>query len=73
MHRTILVADDERTSRETLSEVLREKGFKVVTAADGLEAIQEFSSTRIDMALLDIRMSCLDGLEVLAKTRQSSP
>ncbi|MDK1032209.1 MAG: sigma-54 dependent transcriptional regulator, partial [Planctomycetia bacterium] len=73
MHRTILVADDERTIRETLSEVLRERGFKVVTAADGLEAIQQFSSRRIDMALLDIRMSGLDGLEVLAKTRQSSP
>jgi len=73
MQKRILIADDESTIRETLTNVLSEAGYKVVTAEDGLQAIDVLAQTSIDVALVDIRMPGMDGLEVLAKSRQISP
>jgi len=73
MKRTILVADDEGPLREALADVLRESRFKVVTAADGLQAVQQLAEFNVDVALLDVRMPAMDGMEVLAKAREVSP
>ena len=70
---TVLVADDEVTIRETLREVLAEQGYEVFTAADGCEAIQILTDSKVDVALVDIRMPEMDGLEVLAKSRKIKP
>ncbi len=73
MRRRVLIADDEPIIRETLAEVLSEKGFQVVTAGDGLQAVHVLAESDIDVALVDIRMPVLDGFQVLAKARESSP
>lgn len=60
----ILVADDDRVVLLTLSEGLREAGFAVIEACDGLQALALCQSDAPDLALLDIRMPGLDGLEL---------
>jgi DNA-binding response OmpR family regulator len=64
MARTILVVDDEPTLRETLAEALEVDGFRVVTAADGREALARFREERPDLVVLDLMLPGMDGLEV---------
>ena len=73
MQKRILVADDESTIRETLTNVLSEAGHKVMTAENGRQAVEALEKASIDVALVDIRMPEMDGLEVLAKAREVSP
>jgi len=61
---TLLVADDDRVVLFTLAEGLRDAGFEVVEARDGLRALELCRSGQPDLALLDIRMPGLDGLEL---------
>jgi DNA-binding response OmpR family regulator len=70
--RTILVVDDERTLRETLAEALEQEGLRVVTAADGREALQQFRAESPDLMLLDLMLPELSGIEVCRIVRQQS-
>ena len=72
MSRTLLVVDDEPTLRETLAENLEADGYRVVTAADGREALREFRSQRPDLVLLDLMLPELSGVEVCRIIRQES-
>jgi CheY-like chemotaxis protein len=58
---TILVVDDESAIREMLSEVLLEEGYRVVTAQDGLEAIERIEEEPPDLVVSDVSMPVLDG------------
>ncbi|MGH9707073.1 MAG: response regulator [Candidatus Acidiferrales bacterium] len=66
----ILVADDDRTTRLLLSQILRGLKLTVVTASDGNEALQKIKSGKFDLALLDIWMPKKNGIEVLAAMRK---
>lgn len=68
----ILVADDDRVVLLTLSEGLREAGFDVVEARDGLQALALCQSEAPDMALLDIRMPGIDGIELARRLRDET-
>jgi DNA-binding response OmpR family regulator len=72
MARTILVVDDEPTLRETLAEALDADGFRVVTAADGREALARFREHRPDLVVLDLMLPELSGVEVCRILRQES-
>ncbi len=72
MPETILVVDDLEDIRSILTTVLEKEGYAVVTAADGHEAMEKISSTRIDLAIVDINMPGPDGLEVLKHIKRSS-
>ena len=72
MARTILIVDDEPTLRETLAEVLDADGFRVVTAADGREALARFREHRPDLVILDLMLPELSGIEVCRIIRQES-
>ncbi|MCB2188873.1 MAG: response regulator [Deltaproteobacteria bacterium] len=61
----ILVVDDEECIRDGVEQVLRRKGFEVVTACDGKEALAVLAREPFHLALLDLRMPEMDGLEVL--------
>jgi two-component system cell cycle response regulator len=60
---TLLVADDDRITRELLANILRSHGYTVETVEDGQEAVERVSRGGIELALLDIMMPRLSGLE----------
>ncbi|RQW85844.1 MAG: sigma-54-dependent Fis family transcriptional regulator [Geobacter sp.] len=66
----ILVADDEESMRWVLSKALKRKGFSVDLARDGDEALRMIQSSHYDMAILDIKMPGLSGLELLDQIRE---
>ncbi|MBI4395503.1 MAG: response regulator [Elusimicrobia bacterium] len=61
----ILVVDDEQVVRDVLERFLKGKGFEVLTASDGEEALSRVKQDRPHLVLLDMRMPKMDGLEVL--------
>jgi DNA-binding response OmpR family regulator len=70
--RTILVVDDEPVLRETLAEALDADGFRVVTAADGREALSRFREHQPDLVVLDLMLPELSGIEVCRIIRAES-
>ncbi|GAA3473532.1 response regulator transcription factor [Nonomuraea roseola] len=60
----ILVVDDEPSIRDLLSASLRFSGFEVLTAADGLEAVEIAERVKPDLVVLDVMLPDLDGFEV---------
>lgn len=69
---TVLVVDDERVIREFVSAVLRQKGFEVVTAKDGVQAILEFRKhvDELVAVVLDLTMPNMDGAEAHREMQQ---
>ncbi len=73
MSQKILVIDDERAIRATLSEILGFEGFKVDEAADGAEGIQKIREGNYDCILCDIKMPKMDGMDVLQVASTEKP
>jgi two-component system nitrogen regulation response regulator NtrX len=73
MANNILIVDDERAIRKTLSEILSYEGFKVEEAADGEEGWKLFTEKNFDVVLCDIKMPKIDGLEFLTKASEKNP
>jgi DNA-binding response OmpR family regulator len=69
MAQTILVADDEASIIEMLQYNLEKAGYEVVAAADGLEALRAAHRHSPDLAVLDITMPGMDGLELCGRLR----
>ena len=67
----ILIADDDRTTRLLLSETLRAQKFTVVAVEDGATTLKKLKEGKFDLALLDVWMPKMNGLEVLAKLRNA--
>lgn len=67
----ILVIDDERAIRNTLKDILEFEGHTVESAEDGAKGLERAKNTRYDLIYTDIKMPCMDGMEVLTalKTR----
>ena len=65
----VLVVEDDDTTRHLLSSVLKGAKFSVVTAKDGVAGLRHLRKGGFDLALLDIWMPRLNGLELLAKMR----
>jgi DNA-binding response OmpR family regulator len=69
--RRLLVVDDNEDNRDMLARRLRRRGYNVVTADSGAEALGLISSEQsFDAVLLDVMMPNITGLEVLSKLRQ---
>jgi two-component system nitrogen regulation response regulator NtrX len=67
----ILVIDDEKSIRNTLKEVLEYENHQVDLAEDGPTGLEMFSANSYDVVLCDIKMSKMDGIEVLAKINEA--
>ena len=65
----ILVVDDEQAVRESLRRSLRFNGYEVLTANDGLEAVETVRAENPELLILDIMMPNMDGLEVCRTLR----
>ena len=66
----ILVADDDPASAELLTYFLQSRGFSVVTAPDGNQAVEMGASGEFELAILDVHMPMYDGVEVLELLRK---
>ena len=66
----ILIIDDEKSIRSTLKEILEYEKYEVDEAVDGQDGIDKISKKKYDIALCDIKMPKLDGIEVLEKAQE---
>ena len=69
----ILIIDDEKAIRKTLTEILSFEGYKIDEAADGEEGLKKFRDKNYDLVLCDIKMPKLDGIEFLQKAGEFNP
>jgi DNA-binding NtrC family response regulator len=69
----ILIIDDEKAIRKTLSEILSFEGYKIDEASDGEEGLKKFRERNYDVVLCDIKMPKIDGIEFLQKASESNP
>ena len=69
----ILVVDDDPNLRKTLADILRVKGYETIIVGTGAEAIAALGSDDISLALIDLLLPDLPGLEVMARLKAKSP
>ena len=69
----LLIIDDEKSIRKTLTEILSFEGYKIEEAADGEEGLKKFKEKTFDVVLCDIKMPKLDGIEFLQKAAELNP
>ena len=67
----VLIAEDNAVNRELLRELLETRGYIVLEACDGEEALRMIEQTHPDILLLDIGMPVLDGFAVVRKIREN--
>ncbi len=72
MTKTIALVDDDQNILTSVSISLEAEGFKVVTFSDGVAALEGLKGNEVDLAVLDIKMPRMDGLETLRNIRQES-
>ncbi|MFV3127461.1 response regulator transcription factor [Niveispirillum sp. KHB5.9] len=72
MAQVIALVDDDRNILTSVSIALEAEGYEVRTYGDGDEALRGISSRPVDMAVLDIKMPRMDGLELLQRLRQTT-
>jgi len=70
MKPSILIVDDDEVMQETLSDVLRKRGYELFTVSSGNGALSVIKKNIIDLILLDMRLPDVDGLEVLKKIKE---
>ena len=69
--KTVLVVDDEEALRDLTAKLIEKRGYHVLTAGDGPEALAVLNGgVRVDLLVLDVMMPGLDGLQTLGKIRQ---
>ena len=69
----VLVVDDESSARSALSELLREEGYEVQSAADGYKALGRVDGWQPDVVITDVKMPALGGIELMTKLRERLP
>lgn len=67
----ILVVDDDRSTRKLFTEILTAEGFEVVSAANGAEALECMEKEQVHLAVVDVMMPEMDGLEFTQLLRQT--
>ncbi|MFQ6098437.1 MAG: response regulator [Armatimonadota bacterium] len=70
---TVLIIDDDRSMRLTLSLILEDEGYRVLTAASGEDGLAMARTNPVDVALVDMRMPSMPGDEVCQRMRDVSP
>ncbi len=72
MRQTIALVDDDRNILTSVSIALEAEGFEVRTYIDGEDALRGMSTRPVDLAVLDIKMPRMDGMELLGKLRRNT-
>jgi CheY-like chemotaxis protein len=66
----VLIAEDNAVNRELLHELLELRGYAVIEACDGEEALRKIADARPDILMLDLNMPMLDGFATLRRIRE---
>jgi len=69
----ILLVDDEANVRTVFSDVLKRAGYRVKAVEDGHKAVKEVEEKTYNLALVDLRMPKMDGIEVLENIKKKKP
>lgn len=69
----ILVVDDSGIFRRLFAKTIKEAGFQVEEAVDGIDAVEKHSAFKPDLTLMDINMPRMSGLDAIAKVKESQP
>ena len=69
----ILVVDDETIARENLEHILKKEGYDVVPVDSGVNALKRLAAGEFDVVVTDLKMKQVDGMEVLAGTKERHP
>ena len=69
----VLIVDDDAELRSTLSEILKGAGYHIDEASSGKEAIEKMASKDFDIALLDLMMPKMNGIETLTELKKITP
>jgi DNA-binding response OmpR family regulator len=72
MAKKVLIIEDELALQKTLSEVLAQEGYLIVTASDGEEGLKSAQSENPDLILLDLVLPKIHGFDVLKKLKENS-
>lgn len=72
-HARILVIDDDENVRKGLALALKERGYIVDVAKDGKEAVEKSQAAFFNLALIDIRLPDMDGIELLTALKDTIP
>jgi len=66
---TVMVIEDHPDQRDLLAIVLQREGYKVITAGNGIEALEKLAAEKVQIALSDIMMPKMDGFELIKRIR----
>jgi len=73
IHARILLVDDNANGLAARRTVLEELGHRIVTAANGSEALEQFTAHKFDLVVTDYKMPRMDGLELIGRLRTHTP
>lgn len=71
MEKKILIVDDCDTTRKLLSYIIRERGYKILVASNGIEALEVMAGNPVDLVLTDLNMPQMDGFELSRNIRSA--
>ncbi len=71
MKKVVLVADDSPSIRKFVAFALSAKGFEIIPASDGMEALEKIPAGKIDLIITDLNMPNLDGFELIKSIRSN--
>ncbi len=69
----ILLVDDNANGLAARKSVLEELGYRIVTSTSGADALEQFAAHNFDLVVTDYKMPRMDGLELIARLRKSTP
>lgn len=61
----ILIVDDEQIMRDLLNKILSREGYNIITATDGVDALEKINCTKVDIVISDMKMPKMNGFELL--------
>ncbi|MCK9328498.1 MAG: response regulator [Candidatus Cloacimonetes bacterium] len=73
MKKNILVVDDEQDIRELISDLLETKGYRILTACDGEDALSKMANESFDLFIIDMSMPRMDGMTLLKEIKKIQP
>ncbi len=71
MQKTILVAEDSASVRKFINLSLKLQGYKIITAVDGMDALEKLPGLNIDLLITDLNMPNIDGLKLIRTVREN--